>query len=210
MIERLRQEPLSRQAATVVWNPLDAVRDPFDIPCAFGTLYHCRDDGVIGTTMMRSNKPSVMPVNFFEFSLLAELVAAELGRPLRRYLHYTGVLQVPERELDDAMSASQSSGESFEMDPMPTAPAPLDQAQSLAVFEERIRTCSNDPELKAVMAGAQEKLHPYWYAFCRVLSLQWLLHANEPDQALAEAEELPEYFAVPARETLIKRRAARR
>ncbi|MFE7497566.1 thymidylate synthase [Streptomyces albidoflavus] len=205
VIQRLRQDPLSRQAATVVWNPLDAVRDPFDIPCAFGTLYHCRDGGVIGTTMMRSNKPSVMPINFFEFSMLAEIVAAELGLPLQRYVHFTGAVQIPERELEAAVADSQAEGESLEMATMPVDPGPLAQAQALAGIEERIRTSRDRDDLADVMAAAQEKLHPYWYAFAVVLSLQWYLWADLAEEALLKADELPDYFADAVRGSLKRR-----
>lgn len=205
VVQRLHQDPLSRQAAAVVWNPFDAVRDPFDIPCAFGTQYHCRDGGLRATTIMRSNKPSVLPINFFEFSLLAEMVAGELGLPLQRYVHWTGALQVPEREWDSARAAAVADGHGPEMPAMPSDPGPLAQGRALARLEERIRTSHNERELAEAMAACQDQLHPYWEAFGRVLSVQWYLQAERVDEALRVAGELPEYFADPVVSTLKKR-----
>jgi thymidylate synthase len=205
VIARLRQDAHSRQAATVIWNPMDAVREQFDIPCAFGTFYHCREGGLIGTTVMRSNKPSVMPVNFFEFSMLAEVVAGEIGVPLRRYVHWVSTLQLPERERANAEAAVCAEGESHEMPAMPSHPAPLEQIRVLVKLEEKLRTSRTDSELVTTITQARDTLHPYWMSFAEVLAIQCYVRADRIRDARRAAELLPGYFAEPVQRSFDKR-----
>ncbi|MEU8729354.1 thymidylate synthase [Streptomyces tendae] len=195
VIKRLTDEPLSRQAGTVIWNPLDAVREPFDVPCAFGTLYHRRRGGLAATTVMRSNKPSVLPLNFFEFSMLAEVVAAELELPLVRYEHWTAVMQIPHREYDLCRGIVGCEGAGSPMPPMPRTPAPLGQVRELCVLEARVRSSRDEREVNEAIYAGRGLLHPYWFGFLQVLALGWYRKAGLVSAALDRCEELPDHFA---------------
>lgn len=198
VVNRLRAQPESRQAGTVIWNPMDAVREPIDVPCAVGTLYHLRSAGLCAMTMMRSNKPlTLMPFNFFEFSLLGEVIAAELGAPLGPYRHWVGAMQLPGPEIARAEEFLQGARCDVEMAIMPSDPAPLAQINVLARLEERLRAAHDGKELQELLAEAVDVLHPYWIAFARVLSLRWYMLRERLAEAVGEIEKLPDYFAEP-------------
>lgn len=198
VIARLREEPETRQAATVIWNPLDAVRERHDIPCALGTQYHLRGSGLIGTTIMRSNKPlTLMPFNFFEFSMLAEVVAAELDAPLASYRHWIGAMQLPLPERERAEAALAGGSRAVGMSPMPRSPRPLQQLGYLCRWEEDVRAASDAAEVDRLLGAAAEHLDPYWAAFADLLSLQWFRRRDRLAEVTHLVDRLPAHFAEP-------------
>ncbi|MET7934652.1 thymidylate synthase [Streptomyces sp. NPDC005322] len=206
VIARLQQNSETRQAATVIWNPMDAVREPVDIPCAFGTQYHLRAQGLVGTTMMRSNKPlTLMPFNFFEFSLLAEVIAAEVDAPLASYRHWIAAMQLPLPELARAEVFLGGQSSAVEMSAMPRSPRPLDQLGYLCRWEESIRTASSETEVEELLCLAAENLDPYWLAFADLLSLQWFLRRDRRSAVPRLVSRLPEHFADPLEAQLCAR-----
>jgi thymidylate synthase len=80
IIHRLQDDPSTRRAAVSIYQPIDAVRESRDIPCTFGLFFHVREEHLISTVIMRSNNALILlPYNIFEFSLLAEVIAQEVG-----------------------------------------------------------------------------------------------------------------------------------
>ncbi|WUS98909.1 thymidylate synthase [Streptomyces sp. NBC_00708] len=198
VITRLRQDPETRQASTVIWNPMDAVREQVDIPCALGTQYHLRGQGLVGTTIMRSNKPlTLMPFNFFEFSMLAEVIAAEVDAPLASYRHWIGTMQLPLSERDRAEAFLAERNHAVEMSPMPRSPRPLQQLGYLCRWEEKIRAASSETEVEGLLGAAGENLDPYWSAVAVLLSLQWFLRRDRSSEVSRLVSRLPEHFAGP-------------
>ncbi|MEU2011249.1 thymidylate synthase [Nocardia sp. NPDC004085] len=198
VIARLRESPQTRQAGTVIWNPMDAVREAIDVPCAMGTLYHARVDGLIATTMMRSNKPlTLMPFNFFEFSMLGEMIAAETGTPFDSYRHWIAAMQLPEPDVARAGALLGGESYSVEMPVMPTDPAPLQQVRQLCLAEEQVRTASSLSEMMTCLARAEDLLHPYWMALLGVLSVRWLDRHGEHQHAQRVLSGLPNHFGDP-------------
>lgn len=197
VVERLRADPTTRRAATVIWSPEDAVRSSHDIPCAFGTFYHVRDGGLTATTVMRSNNAFLLlPFNVFEFSLLAEVVAAEVGAEFREYVHWAASMHVLNRESDRAQRLiTAPPAESYEMPPMPSEPSPLEQARELAKYEARLRTARTKGELTAIRSESRDSLAAYWQGLLDVLVVHHLAQIGSYDEALGIAESLPDYFA---------------
>lgn len=191
-VKRLQDDPASRQSAVVVWAPIDAVRSSADIPCAFGFFYHVRDGQLIAATIMRSNNAFVLlPYNFFEFSLLAEVVAASVGVPLGSYVHWAASMHVYERTRTPAERVLSS-------EPVPSLVMPevprvriedpakagedpnyaLEQVRRLAALEPRLRNASTTEEFLQVVAYSQDEhddaerrmwLNDYWRAMFNVL-----------------------------------------
>lgn len=195
VVSRLKEDAASRQAAAVIWTPEDAVRDSADIPCAFGLFFHVRDGGLTATCAMRSNNGvRLLPFNFFEFSLLAEVVAAEARVPLRSYVHWVASMHVYEgdRELAERI-LSVGPGESLVMPAVP-AESPMAQAEKLARWEARLRHAREVTDIVAMREHAGEDLDPYWLAFFDVLAVHGLEMRGH--RALAEdwAALLPPYF----------------
>lgn len=204
VVTRLREDPDSRRAATVIWSPEDAVRQSNDIPCAFGTFYHIRRESLVATTIMRSNNAFLLlPFNIFEFSLLAEMVASELGVPFRAYIHWSASMHVLNREFDRAWSLVEAGpSTSHEMPPMPSEISPLAQAQLLAIHEAQLRQSSGRDEALGVRDAAAADLHPYWLALFDVLAIRRLKLCGADTDMIDLCSVLPDYFATSLRQTL--------
>lgn len=204
VVVRLRENPNSRRAATVIWSSEDAVRQSNDIPCAFGTFYHIRQESLVATTIMRSNNAFLLlPFNIFEFSLLAEMVASELGVPFRTYLHWSASMHVLNCESDKARALVYSGpSASREMPAMPSEVSPLAQAQLLAIHETRLRYSSSRDEALGVRDSAAVDLHPYWLAFFDVLAIYRLKLCGADIDAIDLCSALPDYFSTSLRGSL--------
>jgi thymidylate synthase len=194
VIEELRKNAGSRRAAAVVWVPQDAIRESSDIPCTFGMFFHIRQGELIMTTIMRSNNAAtLLPFNFFEFSMIGEIVASAVGVPFGGYLHWAASMHVFEsaRPRIDAMLAQKRI--SVEMPPMPRD-TPLEHAHRLAILEARLRNAQTPAQLGEVGAAAESELNSYWLAFFRVLYAFVLDKRGDSESAHAVAALLPEYF----------------
>jgi thymidylate synthase len=188
-IRRLRDSQHTRQAAVVIWQPIDAVREAHDIPCAMGLQFLVREGGLHAITMMRSNKPfRLLPHNFFEFSLLAEVVAAELSVPLHRYVHWVTVAQLPEVEVQAARSFVDEGMTDLAMPPMPGHVSSLAQCDTLCRIEQKLRMCRTEAELLRTLDDARTLQADYWFDFSLVLSTQWYLRDGAAEAALRTLE----------------------
>ena len=203
-VERLRGNPDSRQAAAVVWSPEDAVRDSNDIPCAFGMFYRVRDDRVLATTVMRSNNAyRLLPLNVFEFTLLAEVVSAELDTDLGPYGHWASSMHVLDIELDKARAVLNAPpSTSAAMPPMPTSASPLAQARLLAVHEADLRHAESAGAALAVRDAAAADLHEYWLALFDALAVHTLVRTGAHDDAQGLADDLPAWMRGPVAATV--------
>lgn len=203
VINTLSEDLDSRRAATVIWSPEDAVRQSNDIPCAFGTFYHVRGGRLIATTQMRSNNAYLlMPFNVFEFSMLAEIVAASVGVELGPYVHSVASMHIYARDWDRSQKMVElykNKGASWQrrvMPSMPRSPKPLEQAYELAKLEAQLR--NEQGLLKTEDADSLmergSRLNDYWRAFYRVLLTYTLEQLLRPNMADAVANLLPPYF----------------
>jgi thymidylate synthase len=195
-IRRLIEDHGSRRAATVVWSPEDAVRDSKDIPCAFGIFFHIRDEKLVTTTVMRSNNAFILlPYNFFEFSLLGEMVAAEVGVEPGPYQHWAASMHTFDRDelaIREVIEGGRTPSKT--MAPMPRDPAPAKQAIEFAKAEVRIRTAiSRDATLSELVSSCGD-LSPYWADLLRVLTVHKLATLREFDAASELVGSLPEAF----------------
>lgn len=174
VVQRLRDNPGTRRAAAVIWTPEDAVRVSNDIPCAFGVFYHIREGRLSQTTVMRSNNAyRILPFNLFEFSMLQELVAAELDLPLGDYVHWAASMHVYDNmnEMPNTLAISQNlPGESFEMPPMPGGDA-LAQVNLLAKLEASLRHCWSQTQFDDIVQDSRENLNDYWLNLFNVLAV---------------------------------------
>jgi Thymidylate synthase len=175
VISRLRAEPASRRAMAVVWQPEDATRDSRDIPCALAMACYVRSGRLLTLVSMRSNNAlRLLPYNLFEFSLLAEMIAAELELPPGPYWHVANSLHIfeEERELAQRLVHDQP-GEEHAMSPMPQE-KPFAEARKLVDHEQRLRTAfqrGEGAQLPHLLRGAEADLNSYWYQLYLVLAL---------------------------------------
>lgn len=173
VVERLRSNPGTRRAAAVVWTPEDAVRVSQDIPCAFGVFFHIRDGRLVQTTAMRSNNAyRILLFNLFEFSMLQELVAAELEVPVGEYLHWAASMHVYDNDFEIPNTyalAAAEPGTSVEMQAMPITNA-FAQANTLAQLEARMRHCCSTTEWGGIVNHANDNLNQYWLDLFGILA----------------------------------------
>ncbi|WP_157693436.1 thymidylate synthase [Pseudarthrobacter equi] len=195
VVNELKQNPSSRRAAAVVWLPEDAVRSSNDIPCTFGVFFHLRDGGLTMTTVMRSNNAlTLLPYNFFEFSMLGEMVAAELGVPLARYVHWAASMHC-----FDAMNTVRNKitgilqPQAAEMPEMPRGNA-LKLGVALASFEASLRHASTVEEAREIAEKAREELGTYWGSLFNVLLAYGLAKRGDRQGALTTLDSLPDYL----------------
>ena len=173
-IARLKAETDTRRAAVAIFQPVDAVRESKDIPCAFGLFFHNRGGCLSTTVLMRSNNAfTLLPFNLFEFTLLAEVVAVEAGLKFGPITYFAGSMHLYDRDANSAIKFLETPENALmPMEAMPTDPSPLNELTKLARFEADLRHGSaalNGDGVQKWLDRAKRELHPYWAQFAFVL-----------------------------------------
>jgi len=173
---RLREDAATRRAAVAVFQPQDVTRLSSDIPCTFGLAFHNRGEFLHPTVIMRSNNAFILlPYNIFEFSLLGEAVAAEIGLKLGVMSYHAlsmHVFATDYAKAEDAITADQHA-RTTPVPEMPTNPLPLTQIRELVRIEAEVRHAaagfsSQNFETKW-LPFADSRLDPYWQQFYYLL-----------------------------------------
>lgn len=198
LISRLADDPSSRRGAAVVWRPDDAIRASRDIPCTLAIASHLREGKLMTTVTMRSNNAlRLLPYNLFEFTMLAELIAVELGVELGPYWHSVLSLHVFDADADAAANfVASRDADGKRLAPMP--PRPLEEVSRLAGHERELRAAFMSRELErlpVLVEQAEAELHPYWFGLYAVLAL-FAWRRAQPAQPSPDLERLQ--AAVPA------------
>jgi len=186
VIERLKEDGGSRRAAISVYQAEDSSRQSKDIPCTFGLFYYLREGQLHSTTLMRSNNATVLlPYNIFEFSLLAEIVAAELEVPLGTLVHTAISMHIYSRDAGKAADVVAAYDSNWALDPMHTMPfgpkKPLAQVKELVILEAALRHGSEGVtghNINDWIQRGSEKLDPYWKQFYLLLLLYVVKHKS--------------------------------
>jgi thymidylate synthase len=107
-----------------------------------------------------------MPHDIFSFTMLQELVSAELGLELGTYKHAVGSLHIYEPQFEEA-TQYLSEGFQTRKAPMPPIPAgsPWPAVGALLECEKRIRSGESLREISL------DGLHPYWADLVRMLEV---------------------------------------
>lgn len=182
VISTLLADRSSRRATAVIYQPEDAVRDSGDIPCALATHYAIRGDKLHATTVMRSNNAwTLLPFNVFEFTMLAEVVAARVGVPIGGYTHHSLSMHLYDENDGDAQKAFTRSRKGSAR-PMPAIPAQncKDQLRRLIDFEAEVRQeylRIDGNSVRSYLKRVRGEFNEYWQSFAGVL-LAHALHRN--------------------------------
>lgn len=170
VIDRLKANPGSRQAAAVVWQPEDAVRNSRDIPCTHGMFFHVRYGELQACVTMRSNHAfRILPFNLFEFTMLQEMIASEIKVPVGHYTHWAASMHVYDNpgEMPKIQQLVDSDpGESIVMPPM--GDDAYSQAREVCRLEAQLRHACSASELHRIMIDASA-LNNYWLEIFGVL-----------------------------------------
>ena len=168
VIDRLQDDVNSRRAAISIYQPTDTTRVSKDIPCAFGLMFHIRGKRLHTQLIMRSNNATtLLPFNLFEFSLLAEVVAAECRVEMGPLSYYAASMHIYEglRDFSYEIINDGKSTQSEPMLPIPNDPAPLKEICKLVQYEAEIRHRSeaiDDNMIEEEIEIIRERLAPYW------------------------------------------------
>ena len=169
VIETLRSDSNTRRAAITVYHPVDAVRKSKDIPCAFGMFFHCRQARLHATVIMRSNNAlTLLPLNIFEFSMLAEVVAVEAGLELGGITWFVGSMHLFEADAKGARDRLRDTPSRLdEMASMrqDTGHGPLEELTRLGCLEAEMRHASKAIDHRSIGEWVDRfcsELSPYW------------------------------------------------
>lgn len=163
VIHLLKQDPCSRRATIHIHATGDS--EIRYAPCINSLHFLIRNSALECQSFWRSeNALTLLPMNIFEFTMLQELIASELGLPLGRYIHTVSSLHY---YLDDQSKLEQTLDALLDCEyPKPMnemTPFSLEQVDLLRSFEKKRRL--------QVENGLEEfaQLSPYWRQVANVL-----------------------------------------
>lgn len=104
IIERLKEDPSSRQAVVTIWNPqYDLQHSKKDYPCTVLHQFRIRDNKLNMSVYMRSNDVWLgAAYDFFQFTRVQIAMAWVLGIAPGTYAHHVGSLHIYEQHYDAA------------------------------------------------------------------------------------------------------------
>lgn len=161
LLRLLQTDPESRRAVLTLHSPTRLLTaDVKDSPCALALQFLVRSGRVDAVGFMRSNDAIWgLPYDVFLFTMLQELLAAQLGLELGSYTHLAGSMHLYERHFELARRIVERPTE--EMRSMP----PMDRADQLSTFlacEAWFRTPFGQPPRTNDLSG-------YWRGLVDVL-----------------------------------------
>jgi len=176
IVRLLREDSSTRRAAAAVYFPEDAGRRSRDIPCMLGLTYNVRDNGLIATTIMRSNNVlRLAPYNLFETSLLSEVIAVEVGVPVGQLSHFAVSMHLYDDENAAAEELLRGNLHSVDQPTPPRMPGssnPLEQIDCLARLECEMRYMAvalDEVKVKRLISAAGDQLSEYWLSYFAIL-----------------------------------------
>ncbi|WP_426185306.1 thymidylate synthase [Rhizorhabdus sp. FW153] len=178
VIEILRRKDGSRRAVIQLFEANDLLAaDKVDIPCTTTMQFHRRGCILHLSVNMRSNDAYLgLPHDVFCFTMLQELVAAELNLELGEYIHMVGSMHLYDWDRDKAERYRQEGYQrAAEMPAMPRAD-PFRKIEQLLAFDRQVwagETVDADATL----------IDPYWSDLGRLVQISF---AGEDDGTIKE------------------------
>lgn len=104
IIERLKNDPDTRQAVVTIWNPtFDLQENKRDYPCTVLHQFRIRDNKLNMSVYMRSNDVWLgAAYDFFQFTRVQLAIASVLGIEPGTYNHHVGSLHIYEQHYEAA------------------------------------------------------------------------------------------------------------
>jgi thymidylate synthase len=119
VIDRLKNDPDSRQAVVTIWNPeYDLQEKKRDYPCTILHQFRVRDNKLNMTVFMRSNDVWLgAAYDFFQFTRVQIAMASVLGIEPGKYVHHVGSMHIYEQHYGVAEELTYTT------EPIPFVPA---------------------------------------------------------------------------------------
>lgn len=176
VIDMMRRKDGSRRSVIQLYDAKDLLTDE-DVPCTTTMQFHRRGSILHMSVTMRSNDAYLgLPHDVFCFTMLQELVAAELDLDLGEYIHMVGSMHLYDSDKDKAERYREEGFQrAAEMPAMPRS-EPFRKINELLAFEQKVR------DGQAVDADA-ELGDPYWADLGRLIQINF---AGQNDEAITE------------------------
>ena len=167
VIQRLKQDPDSRQAVVTIWNPeLDLLPEKRDYPCTILHQFRIRDNKLNMSVYMRSNDVWLgAAYDFFQFTRVQIAIASVLGIAPGSYAHHVGSLHIYEQHYGSAENLKYTT------EPYENIPAIIGdtwrQVQDRAMSALTAAMHREEPMLV-------NSLHPFegWYAHAMIKAIK--------------------------------------
>lgn len=189
----LRRKPNSRQAVIQLFDNSDLTGTYKDIPCTCALQFMVREEKLNLTVTMRSNDAyKGLPHDVFSFTMLQEIMATMLGRPLGEYTHFAASLHLYEEQAGRAarlLSEGVLGTTGAAMPPIPDSSDTLwDSIRAFCRAEAAIRL-GQEPEPDV------NSLPEYWQDLIRLLRVfrYWLTDDTAAIAALRPQMASPRY-----------------
>lgn len=109
VVEKLAEDPDSRQAGVMIWRDNELASPSRDVPCTIGFQFTIRNGALNMRTSMRSNDVWLgLPYDIFMFTRLQMSMAWALKVPVGQYTHTVGSFHIYERDVESAAALSLS------------------------------------------------------------------------------------------------------
>lgn len=177
-IAMMRRKDGSRRTVIQLYEANDLLADDdVDIPCTTTMQFHRRGDVLHMSVTMRSNDAYLgLPHDVFCFTMLQELVAAELNLELGEYIHMVGSMHLYDRDREKAERYRKEGYQrAAEMPAMPSS-NPFKKIEELLAFERKVR--AGEP-----VDPVKELGDPYWSDIGSLIQISF---AGQDDAAIRE------------------------
>lgn len=183
--DKLKQDPSSRQAMAIIWDPWRDHQPTKDVPCTVAFAFTIRDEKLNMTTIMRSNDIVLgTTYDVFAFTIFQEFLARKLGVGLGTYTHIANSFHIYSNHYDMAREMINDNEPVMLMPEMPDTSWKM--FEDLYAFELEVRTkptTSMDGYIgKAIDFGE------YWEQWALML----ILHKALRDKDIKAAENINE------------------
>ena len=165
IISLLKRKPTSRQAVIQIFDRKDIVGNHKDVACTCTMQFMIRGDALHMITYMRSNDAYFgMPHDIFCFTMLQEIVAADLPVDVGTYKHVVGSLHLYDHQVEAAQRFVNEGWQST-LSPMPNMP-PSDPWPAISQLLAAESTMRRGGEYDGRQLDAVD---PYWGDLTRLL-----------------------------------------
>lgn len=177
-IDMMRRKDGSRRAVIQLYEANDLLaEDTVDIPCTTTMQFHRRGGVLHMSVTMRSNDAYLgLPHDVFCFTMLQELMAAELDLDLGEYIHMVGSMHLYDCDKGKAERyLKEGYQRASEMPAMPRS-HPFRKVEELLAFERKVRDQQKvDPDAQLG--------DPYWSDLGSLIQISF---AGQDDDAIRE------------------------